>query len=58
MRKIVGFACAKNAGNVFLSRHRGLAIPARAWPLSDKKPMGFLPDIGHVRAVMHTEIAN
>ena len=29
-------------------RHRGLAflacITARAWPLSDKKPMGFLSD--------------
>ena len=37
-------------------RHRGLAIPvyimARAWPLSDKKPMG------HVRAVMHAGTAN
>ena len=41
-------------------RHRGLAMPAcitaRAWPLSDKKPMGFLLDSG--RVVMHTGIAN
>ena len=43
-------------------RHRGLAIPtcitARAWLLSDQKPMGFLLDSGHVRAVMHAGIAN
>ena len=41
-------------------RHRGLAIPAcitaRAWPLSDKKHIGFLSDSGHVRAVMHVGI--
>ena len=44
------------------SRHRALAIPAcikaRAWPLSDKKPMGFLSDIVHVHAVMHSGTAN
>ena len=38
-------------------RHHGLTIPAcitaHAWPLSDKKPMGFLSDSGHVRAMMH-----
>ena len=38
------------------------AIPAyimvRAWQLSDKKPMGFLSDNSHVRAVMHVGIAN
>ena len=32
-------------------RHRGLSISAcitsRSWPLSDKKPMGFLSDSGH-----------
>ena len=43
-------------------RHRGLAIPAcitaRASPLSDKKPIGFLSDSGHVLAVMHAETAN
>ena len=43
-------------------RHRGLAIPAcitaRAWPLSDKKPMDFLSDSGHERAVMHGDMAN
>ena len=33
-------------------------ITARAWPLSDKKPMGFMSDSGHVRAVMHAGIAN
>ena len=31
---------------------------ARAWPLSDKKPMGFLSDSGHAHAVMHVGIAN
>ena len=38
-------------------RHRGLAIPScftpLAWPLSDKKPMGFLSDNGHIRTMMH-----
>ena len=46
----------------FFSRHCGLVIPAwitaRAWPLSDKKPVDFLSDSGHVRAMMHTGIAN
>ena len=31
---------------------------ARTWPLSDKKPTGFLSDIGHANAVMHVAIAN
>ena len=43
------------------SRHRGSAIPActmaRAWPLFYKKPMGFLSDSGHLRAVVHVVIA-
>ena len=42
-------------------RHRGLEILAyitRACPPSDKKPMGFFSDIGHVRAVVHAGIAN
>ena len=51
-----GCACA---GNVSPSRvsdpgmHHG-----RAWPLSDKKPVGFLSDSGYVRAVMHAGMAN
>ena len=34
----------------------GITAPTR--PLSDKKPMGFLSDSGHARAVMHAGIAN
>ena len=41
--------------------HCGLATPARitarVWPLSDKRPVDFLSDSGHVRAVMHAVIA-
>ena len=44
------------------TRHRGFEIlayiTARAWPVGFLKAMCFLPDSGHVRAVMHAAIAN
>ena len=60
IRKIAGYACAENSGNVFpatdLKENRYLDIQAyitaRKWPLSD------LSDDGYARAVMHVGIAN
>ena len=42
-------------GNRYLSITA--CITARTWPLS-KKPMGFLSDSGHARALMHAGITN
>ena len=64
IRKIAGCSYARNAGNVIpatdLKGNHQLAFPAcitaHVWPLSDKKPMGFLSDSGHAHAVMHAGI--
>ena len=57
--KIAGCACAGNTGNVFPAPIVSYpAMTERTWPLSDKKPMGFLSDSGHARAVMQAGIAN